>query len=74
MRRPYSRESFIALLLSILIVIPSALSAQIGGNSTYQFLNLSSAARIGAMGGKLVPVKDDDLNLVLQIRPFSTAP
>jgi len=37
---------------------------QIGGDNTYEFLNLSSSARIGAMGGKLVPVKDNDLNLV----------
>lgn len=64
MFRHYFRESFTALLLFLLMMIPSALSAQIGGKSTYQFLNLSSAARIGAMGGKLVPVKDDDLNLV----------
>ena len=38
--------------------------AQIGGSSTYQFLNLSSSARVASMGGKLVPVKDNDLNLV----------
>ncbi len=40
------------------------LNAQTGGNNTYEFLNLSSSARIAALGGKLVPVKDNDLNLV----------
>lgn len=39
-------------------------SAQTGGNNTYEFLNLSSSARIAALGGKLIPVKDNDLNLV----------
>jgi hypothetical protein len=38
--------------------------AQDGGGNTYEFLNLSSSARIAAMGGGLVPVKDNDLNLV----------
>jgi len=37
--------------------------AQTGGDNTYEFLNLASSSRIAAMGGKLVPVKDNDLNL-----------
>lgn len=49
--------------LCLVLVAPGA-SAQIGGDNTYEFLNLSSAARIGAMGGKLVPVADNDVNLV----------
>ncbi|OQA12147.1 MAG: hypothetical protein BWY67_00483 [Bacteroidetes bacterium ADurb.Bin397] len=39
-------------------------NAQSGGDNTYEFLNLSSSARVAAMGGQLVPVKDNDLNLV----------
>ncbi|HMT30061.1 MAG TPA: penicillin-binding protein, partial [Bacteroidia bacterium] len=52
----------IFLLLFVFTVFTS--HAQIGGNNTYEFLNLSSSARLAAMGGKLVPVKDNDLNLV----------
>lgn len=51
-------------LLVILSVISTLSTAQTGGDNTYEFLNLSSSARIAALGGKLVPVKDNDLNLV----------
>ncbi len=39
--------------------------AQIGGSSTYTFLNMPSSARSAAMGGDFISVKDSDLNLVL---------
>ena len=51
----------IFLLLSVL-----RLSAQIGGNSTYEFLNLANPARVVALGGTLISVKDNDLNLSFQ--------
>src|SRR5512139_2000816 len=51
-------------LLIISVFISLTAVAQIGGDNTYEFLNLSSSARIAALGGKLVPVKDNDLNLV----------
>lgn len=35
-------------------------SAQIGGDNTYEFLNLSTSSRIAAMGGNQIAVKDDD--------------
>lgn len=38
---------------------------QIGGESTYQFLNVPVSARVGALGGSLVAVKDDDPNLAI---------
>ncbi len=37
--------------------------AQIGGNSTYEFLRLPNSARITALGGSLITVRDADLNL-----------
>lgn len=52
-------------VFTLLILFCSKLVfGQIGGDNTYEFLNLSSSARIAAMGGKLVSVKDNDLNLV----------
>jgi hypothetical protein len=51
-------------LLFISVLISTSVTAQIGGDNTYEFLNLSSSARIAALGGKMVPVKDNDLNLV----------
>lgn len=37
--------------------------AQIGGDNVYEFLNLSPSARVTALGGNLITVKDDDLSL-----------
>lgn len=34
-----------------------------GGNNTYEFLNLNSSARVAALGGNQIAVKDDDLFL-----------
>src|SRR5690554_7780094 len=34
-----------------------------GGSNTYEFLNLSSSARVAAMGGNQIAVKDDDIFL-----------
>jgi hypothetical protein len=38
-------------------------SAQIGGNSTYDFLRISNSARVTSLGGSLITVRDQDLNL-----------
>jgi hypothetical protein len=40
--------------------------AQTGGNNTYEFLNLSTSARVAALGGNILSVKDNDLNLAFQ--------
>jgi hypothetical protein len=40
--------------------------AQIGGTHTYDFLNLTPAARIAAFGGVAIAVKDHDLNMAYQ--------
>ncbi|MCF8373667.1 MAG: type IX secretion system protein PorQ [Bacteroidales bacterium] len=39
---------------------------QVGGQNTFEFLNLPVSARIAAMGGNLVSIWDDDLNLTSQ--------
>lgn len=41
-------------------------NAQIGGLTSYQFLNIPSNARVAALGGNLITVKDNDLNLGFQ--------
>lgn len=53
------------LLLFALLLGSSPLSAQIGGLHTYEFMNLSPSARITALGGNLITVRDDDANLAL---------
>ncbi len=37
--------------------------SQIGGTSTYDFLNLTNSARVAALGGKNVSLNDNDINL-----------
>ncbi|MEX2380620.1 MAG: type IX secretion system protein PorQ [Vicingaceae bacterium] len=58
----------IRLLSSFLLcfMLPSFLLAQMGGNNTYEFLNLTSSARVAALGGNQIAVKDDDLFLGIE--------
>src|SRR3954470_17747626 len=53
-------------LLILVTLIPFCLEAQVGGSATYAFLNVPAAARVAAMGGTFISVKDNDLNLALQ--------
>jgi hypothetical protein len=59
------RHYFILTLLSLFIVGEKT-SAQIGGDAVYSFLDVSSSARIAALGGTFISVKDNDLNSALQ--------
>lgn len=52
------------LLSVILIIVNNSSSAQIGGNNTYEFLNLTSSARIASMGGDFLTIYDNDITLV----------
>lgn len=52
----------ISFLVSMLVVSHFGYS-QTGGTSTYQALNFVSSARISAVGGNLISVKDNDLSL-----------
>ena len=49
----------------LLILTACKVQAQIGGNYIYQFLNLPASARITALGGNLITVKDDDVALAI---------
>lgn len=51
----------IRLLISfVFISFLLPLSAQIGGTSTYNFLKLSSSARVSSLGGNQIAVRDND--------------
>jgi hypothetical protein len=52
-----------ALSILTLTSITSQLPGQLGGNATYAFLNLTNSARVASLGGKVVSIWDDDLNL-----------
>lgn len=48
----------------LFLVIPLLSKAQIGGENTYEFLNLSNSARMAALGGNQIALADEtDLNV-----------
>ena len=51
------------LSLFLLVMIWINAHAQIGGNSVYEFLNLSVSARAASLGGDVIAIKDNDLGL-----------
>ncbi len=55
-----ARILFFFLFTSVLSYLPAQ---PIGGDNVYEFLNLSPHARITALGGNLITVKDDDVSL-----------
>jgi len=51
------------LLVLILAVVTTQLTAQIGGTYTYEWLGSPQSARLTALGGSVITVQDDDLAL-----------
>lgn len=54
------------LTLSLVLLISPFINAQNGGTDTYEFLDLTYSARVAAIGGSGIAVKDNDPNLALQ--------
>lgn len=52
---------FIGLILGVLLSFSSV--AQIGGKSTYQFLNIISSAKVASLGGYAIAIPDGDLEM-----------
>jgi hypothetical protein len=53
------------LFVFTVLLISSSSFAQMGGNNTYEFLNLPISARVSALGGNLLTARDGDLNVAL---------
>jgi hypothetical protein len=53
-------------LTLLLTVLTTQLIAQDGGSSVYSFLEIPASARIAALGGTYITVKDNDVNCALQ--------
>ena len=51
------------LFLLISVTLSWSCFAQLGGNHTFEFLNLTASARVAALGGNLITVRDDDAGL-----------
>jgi hypothetical protein len=52
-------------VLLVLILIAGKLFAQVGGEGTYEFLNLTTTPRLAALGGKIASLDDPELGLAL---------
>jgi len=52
------------LIIVFFLLLSMAALAQKGGESTYSFLGLANAARVAALGGEVVSLRDDDINMV----------
>lgn len=55
-------KAFWGTMVGLLLTL-GPLQAQIGGDNVYDFLNLPASARITALGGSLITVKDSDISL-----------
>ncbi len=53
------------LLGLILVTFSYSIEAQIGGRYTFDFLSLPSSSRLTALGGHVIGVMDDDINLAM---------
>lgn len=51
----------VLLIISIFFLSSTSALAQIGGSSTYRFLNLPNSPRVAALGGNFVAISDNDL-------------
>lgn len=51
--------------LFILIAMPLVSLAQYGGESSFQFLQLTNSARVEALGGTNISAKTDDINIAM---------
>jgi hypothetical protein len=61
-------RSIFTLLLAIILwtfLYPLPAHAQIGGQYTYGFLNIANSARVAALGGNVLAIKDNDVTLTL---------
>jgi hypothetical protein len=61
MRHQVTFTNKLIILSILLLAFNLNMSAQIGGTSTYQFLNLPNSPRVAAMGGNFVAIADNDL-------------
>jgi len=59
------KKAYLPILFIINILIFNPTKAQIGGDNVYEFLNLTSSARVAALGGNFLAVKDNDIATAL---------
>jgi len=56
-------HNFRYIAITIALFLNISVFAQMGGKNTFDFLELTNSARSAALGGKLISIQDNDLNL-----------
>ncbi len=56
-------SKLLPIFLSIFLCANASTAQIVGGDNVFEFLNLSPSARVTALGGNLITVLDDDVNL-----------
>jgi hypothetical protein len=62
---PSSKAQMKNLLVILLTALSVSVFSQNGGDNTYEFLDVPVSARVGALGGTAIAIKDGDANLGL---------
>ncbi len=62
---PVKKQYLIVFSFILVFLVPGMSRAQIGGESTYEFLGLPNSARIAAMGGDYLAIYDKDVTLTI---------
>lgn len=58
-------KRFYILFILLSLTFSHSITAQIGGRGAYSFLDATTSSRVAALGGSMVPIKDDDLQLTM---------
>ena len=59
-------RDFLKISFVLLLFVSNSIFAQVGGGNTFDFLTLTNSARSASMGGDLISIQDDDLNLTFE--------
>lgn len=59
------KRYFLLLPIIVLFFFTQGVQSQVGGESTYEFLQLPNSARIAAMGGNYLTIYDNDITLTI---------
>lgn len=57
---------FLLITIPLFLYFAKTDAQVVGGDNVFEFVNLSPSARITALGGHLITVRDDDVNLAYQ--------
>ncbi len=61
----YTLKTIFPIVCFFLIALAKPMHAQIGGDNTYEFLNMTTSARVAALGGNFLAMNDGDVSLAL---------